>query len=105
MRSGWDAAASTWEGGAMPVADIMMKRPHRRRIDPNGGDKPEFGGIDAQNKKTVQWRVNEVDASMHEMPGSRATLHRPALIRRCRISAGLSSSGCITARMKSAFAP
>jgi hypothetical protein len=34
-------------------------------IDPNGGDMPEFGKIDAQTKKRARWRMNEVNASVH----------------------------------------
>jgi hypothetical protein len=41
-------------------------------IDPNGGDKPEFGKIDAQIKERAQWRMNEVNASVCEQETKRA---------------------------------
>jgi hypothetical protein len=33
-------------------------------IDPNGGDKPEFGKL-MQNKELRRWCINEVSASAH----------------------------------------
>jgi len=33
-------------------------------IDPNGGDKPEFGKNRCTHKELVQWRMNHVNASM-----------------------------------------
>ena len=44
----------------------------RECIDPNVGDKPEFGKIDAQTKELVQWRMNHVNASMHSSIGPKS---------------------------------